>query len=60
MLTAKTVFILGAGIEGDGMEIDQSIIQLGTELDEWSKQNSATFASEDRAVRERHSFADLS
>src|SRR5581483_1934530 len=33
------------------MEIDQTIIQLGTELDEWFNTNRATFESQDRAAQ---------
>jgi hypothetical protein len=33
------------------MEIDQSIAQLGAELDEWFEKSSATFDSQDRAAQ---------
>jgi len=33
------------------MNIDESIVQLGTELDEWFDSNRATFASQDREAQ---------
>jgi hypothetical protein len=33
------------------MEIDQTIIELGTELDEWFDKNQATFESQDRTAQ---------
>lgn len=36
------------------MNIDESIVQLGTKLDEWFDSNRATFASQDREARAGH------